>query len=74
MVERSISVYRLFTGGSIDGTIRAADQNLAQLTDTTVIIPGHGPVSNRSEMMKYRDRLATMRDKVAASPYGLPTG
>ena len=35
------------TGGSIDGSIRAADANLAATTDKTIIIPGHGPpVSN----------------------------
>ena len=36
------------TGGSIDGSIRAADADLAATTDKTIIIPGHGPpVSNR---------------------------
>ncbi|WP_431272130.1 MBL fold metallo-hydrolase [Dankookia sp. P2] len=39
------------TGGSIDGSIRAAEANLAATTDGTVVIPGHGqPVSNRAEL------------------------
>jgi len=54
------------TGGSIDGTIRAADANLTAATDSTVIIPGHGaPVSNRSELKDYRDMLVAIRDNVA---------
>jgi glyoxylase-like metal-dependent hydrolase (beta-lactamase superfamily II) len=55
------------TGGSIDGTIRAADADLAATTDESIIIPGHGhPVSNRSELKDYRDMLVVIRDKVAA--------
>jgi glyoxylase-like metal-dependent hydrolase (beta-lactamase superfamily II) len=55
------------TGGSIDGTIRAADTNLAASTDNTIIIPGHGqPVSNRSQLREYRDMLVGIRENVAA--------
>lgn len=32
------------TGGSIDGSIRAAEDNVAMVTDETIVIPGHGPV------------------------------
>jgi glyoxylase-like metal-dependent hydrolase (beta-lactamase superfamily II) len=35
------------TGGSIDGTIRAADASLAVATDTMIIVPGHGPSATR---------------------------
>ena len=46
------------TGGSINGTINAADANLAATTDRTIIIPGHGqPVSNRSALKDFRDML-----------------
>lgn len=55
------------TGGSIDGSIRAAEDNLALATDRTIIIPGHGhPVSNRSELRDFRDMLVAVREKVAA--------
>ena len=55
------------TGGSIDGSIRAADANLAVTTDTTIIIPGHGPpVSDRSQLRDYRDMLVGIRGNVAA--------
>ncbi len=54
------------TGGSLDGTIRAAEANLAAATDRTIVIPGHGPVSNKAELKEYRDMLVDLRGKVAA--------
>jgi glyoxylase-like metal-dependent hydrolase (beta-lactamase superfamily II) len=54
------------TGGSIDGSIRAADANLAATTDQTIIIPGHGkPVSNKAELRSFRDMLVAIRGNVA---------
>jgi glyoxylase-like metal-dependent hydrolase (beta-lactamase superfamily II) len=54
------------TGGSIDGTIKATDANLARVADDTIIIPGHGkPISNIAELKEYRDMLVTIRDNVA---------
>ena len=54
------------TGGSINGMIKAAEANLAMVTDKTVVIPGHGPVGGKTEMIEYRDILASIRDRVAA--------
>jgi len=54
------------TGGSIDGMIRAAEANVAKVTDKTIVIPGHGPIGNKSELIEYRDALAAIRDRVAA--------
>jgi len=55
------------TGGSIDGMIAASEANLAETTDRTVIIPGHGkPVSNRTELKEFRDMLVAIRENVAA--------
>jgi glyoxylase-like metal-dependent hydrolase (beta-lactamase superfamily II) len=53
------------TGGSINGMIRATEANLAKVTDKTIIIPGHGPVGDKSHLAEYRDMLVNMRDKVA---------
>jgi len=53
------------TGGSIDGTIRATEQNLSVVTDKTIIIPGHGPVGNKAELAEFRDMLVTIRSNVA---------
>jgi glyoxylase-like metal-dependent hydrolase (beta-lactamase superfamily II) len=55
------------TGGSIDGTIRATEANLAAITNNTIVIPGHGPpVSNKAQLTEYRDMLVILRDRVAA--------
>ncbi len=54
------------TGGSLDGTIRATEANLAAATDRTIVIPGHGPVGGRSELKDYGDMLVAVREKVAA--------
>ena len=35
-----------WTGGSIDGQIRAAESNIAKVTDKTIVIPGHGTVGS----------------------------
>jgi glyoxylase-like metal-dependent hydrolase (beta-lactamase superfamily II) len=54
------------TGGSIDGMIRATETTLAKVTDKMVIIPGHGPVADKSQLSFYCDLLVTVRDKVAS--------
>jgi len=54
------------TGGSIDGSIRAAVANLAQVNSGTIVIPGHGPVGGKSEMTEFCDMLVGIREKVAA--------
>jgi glyoxylase-like metal-dependent hydrolase (beta-lactamase superfamily II) len=48
-------------GGSLDGMIDATDRVLAIANDSTRIIPGHGPLSNRAELRRYREMLATVR-------------
>jgi glyoxylase-like metal-dependent hydrolase (beta-lactamase superfamily II) len=53
------------TGGSIDGQIRAAQQNVDPVTADTIIIPGHGPIGNRADLIEFRDMLLGIRDKVA---------
>ncbi|HEY9466732.1 MAG TPA: MBL fold metallo-hydrolase [Vicinamibacterales bacterium] len=52
-------------GGSIDGMIRAADANMAQAKETTLIVPGHGPVAHRADLVEFRDMLVTIRANVA---------
>ncbi len=53
------------TGGSIEGAIRAAEANVARVTDSTLIVPGHGPVGGKTELVQFRDMLVAVRDKVA---------
>lgn len=53
------------TGGSIDGMILAAEANVARTNDKTIVIPGHGPIGNRAQLIEFRDMLVTIREKVA---------
>lgn len=54
------------TGGNINGMIAATQRNLSVGTDSTIIIPGHGPVGNKEQLSQTLDMLTAIRDKVAA--------
>ncbi len=45
--------------------IRAAEANVARVTDETIVIPGHGPIGNKSQLIEFRDMLISVRDKVS---------
>jgi len=53
------------TGGSIDGMIRATEANLAKVSAKSLVIPGHGPVGDKSQLTEFRDMLVAVRSKVA---------
>lgn len=53
------------TGGSIDGMIRLVNASLERVTDKTIIIPGHGPVGNRAQLIEFRDMLVGIRRNVS---------
>lgn len=52
-------------GGGIDGAIRAANANIALAGPDTQVVPGHGPLGNRAQLIAFRDMLVTVRRKVA---------
>ena len=54
------------TGGNINGMIKAAETNLAMVTEKTIVIPGHGPIGGKSELTEYRDLLVTLRDRISS--------
>jgi glyoxylase-like metal-dependent hydrolase (beta-lactamase superfamily II) len=56
----------LSSGGSIDGLIAAVNRALQIATASTRIIPGHGPMATRQNLVAYRDMLVDIRGKVAA--------
>ena len=56
----------LSSGGSLVGLIAAVDRILALAGGDTAIIPGHGPLSKRAEVVAYREMLVAARDRVAA--------
>jgi glyoxylase-like metal-dependent hydrolase (beta-lactamase superfamily II) len=53
------------TGGSIDAMIRLTNTYLNSVTDNTIIVPGHGPVGNRAQLIEFRDMLVAIRASVA---------
>lgn len=56
----------LSSGGSIDGLIAAVGKALSIAGPATRIIPGHGPVATRADLVAYRAMLVDIRAKVAA--------
>lgn len=52
-------------GGSIDGTIRQVETSLALAKESTVIVPGHGPLATRADLAEYRNMLVEIRQRVA---------
>jgi hypothetical protein len=35
------------------------------VTAGTIVVPGHGPVGNRADLIEFRDMLMAIREKVA---------
>jgi glyoxylase-like metal-dependent hydrolase (beta-lactamase superfamily II) len=54
------------TGGSIDGQIRAAEANISKVADKTIVIPGHGAVGGKADLILFLDVLVEIRDTVSA--------
>ena len=54
----------LDSGGTLAGLVAAIEAILARANDATVVIPGHGPVSNRRELSEYRDMLVTIGRRI----------
>jgi glyoxylase-like metal-dependent hydrolase (beta-lactamase superfamily II) len=52
------------TGGSVSGMIAGATKLLAVADNNTKVVPGHGPLGNKADLMKYRDMLATVRGRL----------
>ncbi len=52
------------TGGKVDGMIAASDRLLRLADADTKIVPGHGRLATRADLVKYRDMLSTAADRV----------
>lgn len=57
-------------GGSMDGMIAAANRLVALATADTKIIPGHGPLTDRAGLVRYRDMLVGTRLAVRTAMRG----
>jgi cyclase len=52
------------TGGSVSGMIAGATKLLAVGDKDTKVVPGHGPLGNKTDLMKYRDMLTMARARL----------
>lgn len=52
-------------GGTLQGVIDAVDRMLALADDETRIIPGHGPLASRDDLVAYRHMLATAHERLS---------
>ncbi len=52
------------TGGSVSGTIAGATKLLAVADNNTKIVPGHGPLGNKADIVKFRDMLVNVRGRL----------
>jgi glyoxylase-like metal-dependent hydrolase (beta-lactamase superfamily II) len=59
-------VIDISSGGTADGILAAIDAVLPRLNATTVVIPGHGPVSDRDGLRVFREMLSSVNRQVKA--------
>lgn len=55
----------LARGGTLAGIVAALETVLSRADDTTVIVPGHGPVADRAGLEDYRGMLVAVGRRVA---------
>jgi cyclase len=53
-------------GGSMAGIVKAMDDLIPTLDDNTKVIPGHGGLSGKKDVIAYRDMIATVSARVEA--------
>jgi cyclase len=51
-------------GGDIRGLIRAVDAYLKVSNDQTKIVPGHGALAKKADLVAWREMLVTSRDRI----------
>ena len=52
------------SGGSIDGMIQFCEETLQLTTNETIVIPGHGPVTDVATLRRYVSMLQSVRTRV----------
>ena len=52
------------SGGSMEGVIAGVGEVLGRIDDNTKVIPGHGPLGNKTDLKAYRDMLATVHESM----------
>jgi glyoxylase-like metal-dependent hydrolase (beta-lactamase superfamily II) len=51
-------------GGNIYGMIAAMDMLINYTNDSTKIIPGHGPIAGKKDLIAYRDMMVTVVNRI----------
>jgi glyoxylase-like metal-dependent hydrolase (beta-lactamase superfamily II) len=54
----------LSSGGNALNLVRSLDQAIALTNADTVIIPGHGPLASKDDLIAWRGMIATSIDRV----------
>ena len=54
------------SGGSIDGMITASNENLKLADAQTIVVPGHGNIGNRQDLLRFQEMLSTTRETIRA--------
>src|SRR5579863_8285517 len=52
-------------GGTVNGMIEALGMAIAICGPNTKVVPGHGPVMSREDVIAHKDMLRTVRDRVS---------
>jgi glyoxylase-like metal-dependent hydrolase (beta-lactamase superfamily II) len=55
----------IYSGGSINGMIKAINQILPMIDEKTKVVPGHGPLSNKAQLQTYVSMLTAIRDNIS---------
>ena len=64
---RTFPFVDLESGGDVRGVIRAATRVIDMTDDATQIIPGHGRMATRADLIAYRDMIAAITGQVASA-------
>ena len=51
-------------GGSVEGMVKAIDQILPLCDQDTLIIPGHGPLAKKDDLIAFQDMLKTVSSRL----------
>jgi len=53
-------------GGNVDGVLAGYDRALALTDEDSLVVPGHGPVATKKDLISNRAMIQTVRDRVAS--------
>jgi glyoxylase-like metal-dependent hydrolase (beta-lactamase superfamily II) len=63
-LSNGFPIIDIYHGGSINGYINAVSEILELCNDETIIIPGHGSITDRQGLLDYLNLLTDSRDRI----------